>query len=42
VEIVSSTGAVAINLHRACLEIWTQEATDATPSGVTPLPRGSA
>jgi hypothetical protein len=28
VEIVSRTGAVIIYLHRPCLEIWTQEATD--------------
>jgi hypothetical protein len=28
VEIVSRTGAVVIHLHRACLETWTQEATD--------------
>ena len=28
VEIVSRTGAVVIYLHRACLEMWTQEATD--------------
>jgi hypothetical protein len=28
VELVSRTGAVVIYLHRPCLDIWTQEATD--------------
>jgi hypothetical protein len=28
VEIVSRTGAAVIHLHRPCLDIWTQEATD--------------
>jgi hypothetical protein len=27
-EIVSGTGAVAIHLHRACLEVWKQEVRD--------------
>jgi hypothetical protein len=28
VEIVSRSGAAVIHLHRPCLNIWTQEATD--------------
>jgi hypothetical protein len=28
IEIISRSDAVVIYLHRACLEIWTQEATD--------------